>query len=369
MLLFGITLITLGSVLPGLKERFNFDELTSGTLFSILPFGILTGSLIFGPFCDKYGYKLMLAIACIGMFAGFEGIAYAPSPFILKICIFLFGLSGGIINGATNALVSDISVNDKTANLSLLGVFFAIGALGMPFVLGILKDYFTFETIVAAVGFLALLTGLLAVSIRFPPPKLKLGSPVHKSITLLTDNVLILIAFFLFFQSSLEAIIHNWITIYLMTQLAVKESNALYALSLNVVGMAVMRLLTGSVFRTVSSKKILIASLAMMLAGSLLLQFSGSFSLSVIALIILGAGMAGGFPIMLAFVGDRYKEISGTAFSFVFVIALIGNMLLNYVMGIVAHSYGINYLTIMVVGEIVAMILLCAIILKKIKPR
>ena len=50
--------------------------------------------------------------------------------------MFLFGLGGGAVNGATNALVSDISEKDKGANLSLLGVFFGLGALGMPFILG-----------------------------------------------------------------------------------------------------------------------------------------------------------------------------------------------------------------------------------------
>jgi MFS family permease len=58
MLLFGIGLITLGSVATGLKEKFNLDDIASGTLFSILPIGIFVGSLIFGPLCDKYGYKL-----------------------------------------------------------------------------------------------------------------------------------------------------------------------------------------------------------------------------------------------------------------------------------------------------------------------
>ena len=38
--------------------------------------------------------------------------------------MFLFGLGGGAINGATSALVSDISEKEKGANLSLLGVFF-----------------------------------------------------------------------------------------------------------------------------------------------------------------------------------------------------------------------------------------------------
>jgi MFS family permease len=84
LFLFGVTLITLGSVASGLKEKFSLDESSSGTLFSILPFGILAGSLFFGPFCDKYGYKLLLFASCICMSVGFQGIAYAPSLILLK---------------------------------------------------------------------------------------------------------------------------------------------------------------------------------------------------------------------------------------------------------------------------------------------
>ena len=58
--LFGIGLITLGSVAPDLRMKFSIDELSSGTLFSIMPIGIFTGSLIFGPICDQYGYKLLI---------------------------------------------------------------------------------------------------------------------------------------------------------------------------------------------------------------------------------------------------------------------------------------------------------------------
>src|SRR6476659_9831497 len=87
MLFFGIGLITLGSVVPGLKQKYLLDEISSGTLFSILPFGILAGSLLFGPLCDRYGYKILMAFSCFLMFLGFEGIAYAPSLILLKVCI------------------------------------------------------------------------------------------------------------------------------------------------------------------------------------------------------------------------------------------------------------------------------------------
>lgn len=116
MLLFGISLITLGSVAPDLREKLQIDAVSAGMLFSILPLGILTGSLFFGPIVDKYGFRILLSISCLFMFAGFEGIAFAPSTGLLKIFIYLFGLGGGAVNGATNALVSDISDKDKIAN-------------------------------------------------------------------------------------------------------------------------------------------------------------------------------------------------------------------------------------------------------------
>src|SRR4030043_779209 len=159
MLLFGIALISLGSITPDLKEKLSLDDFAAGTLFSILPLGILTGSLLFGPVADKYGYKILIFLSCILLSAGFEGIAFTESSGLLKAAIFLIGLAGGAINGATNALVSDISDYDKTANISLLGVFFGIGALGMPLILGILGESFRFEKIVAAVGILSFLTG------------------------------------------------------------------------------------------------------------------------------------------------------------------------------------------------------------------
>ena len=369
MLLFGMSLITLGAVVPELKEKYRLDEISSGTLFSILPFGILVGSLLFGPLCDKYGYKILLVVSCLLVFVGFEGIAYAPSHNILKMCIFLFGLGGGAINGATNALVSDISEKDKGANLSLLGVFFGLGALGMPFILGVLKDRFSYEVIVSIVGFTTFAVGIFYLLIKFPPPKQAGGFPITHSLSLIKDGVLILIAFFLFCQSSFEAIINNWITTYLTGSLSIQPDKALFALSLFVAGMAVMRLLSGSVFRNTAIKKIWVGSFSMILSGLIFLAVGKTFNLSIIGLILLGAGLAGGFPIMLGFVGNRYKELSGTAFSLVLVIALLGNMIVNYLMGIIAQTYGISHLITVAFVELIVMMVLCTAILKKIKQQ
>ena len=367
MLLFGICLITLGSVASDLRVKLQLNELSSGTLFSIMPLGILTGSLLFGPIVDKYGYKILLFVSAIIMFAGFEGIAYSSSTGLMKVFVFLFGLGGGSVNGSTNALVSDISDKDKGANLSLLGVFFGIGALGMPLIMGILKGRFSFEVILSAVGMVTLLTGIFFILIKFPPPKQIQGFPIKRGFSLIKDKVLILIAFFLFFQSGFEAIMNNWITTYIMKQQSVEQSYALYALSSFVVGMTIMRLLNGSLFRSVSERKLLFYSFVLILSGLVLLTFSNCFFLSVAGLILLGAGLASGFPVMLDFVGSLFTEVSGTAFSIALVIALFGNFLINYAMGFIAQNFGIQHLITVAFAESGIMILLCLIILRRIK--
>jgi fucose permease len=367
MLLFGIGLITLGSVVGDLKAKFNLDDISSGTLFSILPFGILMGSLLFGPICDKYGYKLLLSISCMLMFIGFEGIAFAPDPGVLQISIFFFGLGAGAINGATNALVSDISETNKGANLSVLGVFFGIGALGMPVVSGLLKGWVNFEVTLASIGFITLIVGIFYMSIRFPEATHKQGFPLRQGLSLFRDRLIVLIAFFLFFQSSFEAIINNWTTLFLLKRLPVSASDALYALSLFVVGITVMRILIGSVLRKTYGLKILLGSFCLTLTGLLFLRAGVSLGFAMTGLLLIGAGLAGGFPIMLGFVGNRYRELSGTAFSFVLVIALLGNMLVNYGMGFIAQYFGILHVVDVALIELAAMIVLCLFIQKSYK--
>jgi len=367
MLLFGIALISLGSIAPDLKEKLSLDDFAAGTLFSILPLGILTGSLLFGPVADKYGYKILVFISCILLSAGFEGIAFTESSGLLKAAIFLIGLAGGSINGATNALVSDISGYDKTANISLLGVFFGIGALGMPLILGILGESIRFEKIVAAVGILSFLTGILFAVIKLPPPKIAEKIPVTGILAFFKDKVLILIAVFLFFQSSFEGLMNNWTTTYLADHLLVPQDEALYGLSLFVAGMVIMRLITGTILRNIPVRRILIASLIFVLLGIICIKSGISSGVALTGFMLVGAGLASGFPVMLGLTGARYVSLSGSAFSFVLTIALLGNMLINYCMGVISMKYGISHLITITFAEMIIMAILGLVIVKKYK--
>jgi len=369
LLLFGIVLISLGSLLPSLTKKFLMDEISAGSLATLLPFGILAGSIIFGPIVDRYGHKGLLIICSLLVLLGLEGIAFADSFFILQASIFIIGFGGGVLNGGTNALVADISSEGKGANLSLLGVFFGVGALGMPAVLGILSKYFSYESIIAGIGLFIILPVLFFISIKFPEPKQPQGLPIRQSFNLIKNPVLIIFGFILFFESGMEGIVNNWTTTFLINDIKANPEDALFALSYLVLGLTLTRLLLGGLLKKVSSSLVLFISIGIVLIGSLIIIYSSSYSLALLGLIILGVGFAAIFPVILGYVGDIYSNLSGTAFSIVFVIALVGNMIMNYLMGIIAHSYGIKHFTTILIISLIMMALLLRIVLRKIaKP-
>ena len=369
LLLFGITFLTLGSILPLLTAKFETKGLSTGLLVSILPIGVMLGSLIFGPVVDRYGYKLLLVFSILISALSLQGLAFTTSLPLLYTCIFFTGFSGGIINGGTNALVADISTENKGASLSLLGVSYGIGAFGMPFLLGSLSSHFPYSNILSGVGLFMLVPAAYCLFIAFPVPKQEQGFPLKEGIQLFRQPVLLLNGFFLFFQSGAEALTNNWTTTYMQQKLKVGNDDALYALSFSVLGLTVARLVLGSLLKRFSSFKIMIVSLLLVATGSLLLMKAGSYNSAFAAVIVTGIGLAAGFPVILGYVGQLYKTFSGTAFSIALVIALIGNTLLNYLFGYISRHYGVTYLPMQIIGCTICMFILLLLIRNKISGK
>ena len=359
--LFGVSMVIIGSTLSVLRERFGMSDIEAGGLFSILPFGLLVGSVTFGPVADKYGYRWVLTVAGLFLSFGFFGIAHAGSLFVLRSCIFLFGIGGGVINGASSALVSDLSVKEhKITNLIWLGAFFGVGAFVTPIILSVIeKSYYTLVIDVA--GVLSLLIALLFAVIVYPVTVQK-DKISFKLIPVFVKNRLFMaLSFYLFFQSSFEAIVNNW-TVSYFVDLRVGENKALLAFSSSVLGMILMRVLTGSVLRNFTFNRLMTLALIFLTAGLILLILPTPYFIKVTGMFFIGAGLAPGFPVMLGSAGELFKEVSATAFSFAMLIALIGNTLINYITGVLTEKFGMGVFPYVIMTEIVALLLLFVVI-------
>ena len=342
LLTFGVVLTTLGTVLPSVMERFAIDKASGGALLMLLTFGILIGALLFGPVVDRRGYKSILLAATALIIVGLQGVAFAPSMAWLRSAVFLFGFGGGIINGGANALVSDISGEARGPRLNLLGVFFGIGALGIPFVIALLTGRFSHASLISGVGVLVLVTLIVIAATSFPPPKQSQGFPLADAGRLLRDPVMLLMGMMLFLQSGMEITVGGWTSTFVTEELAVGERSALILLSLYWTGMMLARLAIGTVLSSVSPFRILYVCLTIALAGAIILLTTASVALAALGVFSLGVGFAAMFPTVLGFVGTRYAALSGTAFSAAITMALLGGMLLPYATGVLGERFGMR---------------------------
>lgn len=366
MLIFGIVLTTLGAILPSVIGKFGVDKTVAGSLMFLLTLGILIGSLVFGPIVDRYGYKSLLSICAALIFLGLEGVAFATHFWMLRMAAFIIGFGGGVINGGTNALVADITQEAKSASLSILGVFFGLGAIGVPLLLGSLLNVLSYEFILAGVGIIVLLPLLFFLYLRFPKPKQEQGFPIRQSLNLLKDIPLILFGLILFFESGMEITIGSWTALFFSEEMSIEAGKAVLFLSFYWLGMVLMRLLLGYLLKTFSPVIIQFFYIAIALTGTLALLLWSSLFFALAGLFLIGCGFAAGFPVMLGYVGNIYSRLSGTAFSIVFVVALLGGMTLPYLTGIVADSYGLRVSFITVLVGLSGMTVLFLITIRKI---
>ena len=372
MLLFGIVFLSLGSVNNMLAERFHLDDNGIGTLTALLPFGILAGSLIFGPIVDRFGYKWMLIVCALLVFAGLEGMAVAGSRGYIQLFVFLIGFGGGALNGATNALAADISEGERGAKLSLLGVFFGIGALGMPSTLAALSKHFSLAGIVAGIGGFVLVPVIYFLVITFPPPKQKARPGAATSrFALLKHPIFLLAGLALAIQSGMEGMSNDWMTRYFKKVTLSGEHAAEWKTLLGLMAvtgaMVIARLVLSGLLKHIKSQTVLFGSIGLTATGALLLMFATSYGVALTAALLIGAGLAACFPVVLSYIGDLYPAQSGTAFSTIFFIALIGNMTINKSFGLLAQIHGIQQYTKVMLGCLAGSAILLFLVLKQIR--
>ncbi len=372
MLLFGIVFLSLGSVNNMLAERFHLDDNSIGTLTALLPFGILAGSLVFGPIVDRFGYKWLLIVCALLVMAGLEGMAFASSKGLIQFFVFLIGFGGGVLNGATNALAADVSEGERGAKLSLLGVFFGLGALGMPSTLAALSKHFSLAGIVAGIGCFVLVPVLYFLVIAFPPPKQKAQpASATNGLALLKHPIFLLAGLALAIQSGMEGMSNDWMTRYFkkvtLSGQHAAEWQTLLGLMAVTGAMVLARIVLSGLLKHIKSQIVLFASIGITAAGALLLMGATSYGVSLAAALLIGAGLAAAFPVVLSYIGDLYPAQSGTAFSTIFFIALIGNMTINKSFGLLAQIRGIEQYTKVMLGCLAVFAVLLLLVVRELR--
>lgn len=355
---FGIVITVLGTVLPSFITRFGLDKTVAGSSLTVLSLGILVGSLAFGPVADRYGFKGLMLVSSAIIIAGLEAMAFSASYELLLGAVAIVGFGGGVINGATNALVSDISTRGRSADLSVLGIFFGIGAFGVPLVLGFLLNRFSIVLLIACIAVpVVLALGYFAL-IRFPAPKQPRGFPIARGAKLFRDPAILLLGGMLFLQSGIEITAGGWTTTFFQEELGAPAGTSAFGLSLFWMGMTVARVILARVLALATPSHVLYACAGLAAAGAVVVVTATSVPTAFVGIFLTGAGLAAAFPVTLGYAGDLYPSLSGTAFSVLFVMALTGGSVLPFVAGALGSVFGLRYSLLVVPASLVVIVAL-----------
>jgi len=300
-----------------------------------------SGSLGGGVVTERLGRRRILIGAALAHGIGLAALAFVPPWEVVLLSAVPGGLGAGALDGGANGLILDLYHAARGRALNTLHLFFSVGALSSPLVVGQLVDAgVAWQGIVTATALAVVpLAGLYAVA-RLPHGR-QAGAvrerngrarPIALSWPLLTLEVGIAC------YVAAEVGVSNWLVRFLDT---VPLGVATGALSLFWAGLALGRLVAARIadrfdhlqFTTVAITVAAFATFAAVAVPSV------GASIALFGLVGFASGPV--FPMIVAIAGERFPERSAAVGGFMTGAAVFGAVLYPPVMGFMSVNIGL----------------------------
>ena len=349
---FGVTMLSLGPLLGRIGEL----GVNANALPSTLTIGIIIGTLLFGPIVDKFGYKALTIISSVLALAGMLGLNFFATDATLEASICCLGIGGGVLNGLTNALVSDIYDDDKrSGRLSLLGACYCVGALLWTLLNFFIADYHI-PLYIMSVVMAAFIIYFFFIGFPKAKPADEVG--IRKTLGLFKYPALLMFGLVLFFQSGLEGSSGDFTVTYLTQPSGLETATATLAMTWFTIGMFIGRISLDKIMKALKDLGTFYLYLGIALVAVLVLYLSKGAIGAYVAMTLLGFGVGATFPVVLGYVGGTFRNLSGTAISIAVFIALVGQFTLKKITGVAFSAGDYIALPIVLAGAIVVMMCL-----------
>jgi fucose permease len=321
MFVFGLVLLLMGSLLPSLKV----SSAGAGSLGSFPLIGILTATILIGPVLDKAGAKPALAWALALIGAAMAVMPSLTSYVAIAAAALVYGLGGGILNTATNALISDLNASGRGVALNLLGFSFSLGAITAPLLMSLAAKRPSFPSVLRVLAIAPAIVLIVILALRFPAPAHS-GTPLRSLLKVLNHPLVWLFGALLFFESGNENCMFVWAGKVVGDVLRLPTERADLALVGLSIALGAGRLLAVLSLKWLGSRNLLLLSAAITMIGATVALVDETFGGMVAGFAVMGLGMSAIFPTALGLAGDRFPNQTGTVFGAVMALALVGGV-------------------------------------------
>ncbi len=341
----GVLALSIGSLLPFIREAKGLNYAFAGLIVSLHSVGNLFSSFASGTLSVFLGRKksILLFNACYAV--AYVMILFGNGNLMLALAFLMTGLARGASSNFGNYTVNSIAPG-RAGFLNALHAMFSIGAFSFPILLTVLTRTNADGWVYACYFMIAM--GVLSWILYFMVP---ISEPVKEKsekkkndsgVGFFKEPLFYLCTFTLFFYLCAEQGVIGWlITYFVDTQLL---SDALSQLMASVLWVMILagRLTAAALSGKVEKQKLLLAMGVGFVGFFFWLLFSKSTVPIIIGIMGFGYSMAGIYPTTVSFCGRLIQKYS-MAWSFILTLASFGSILMPMIIGRIAESAGIAY--------------------------
>jgi FHS family glucose/mannose:H+ symporter-like MFS transporter len=347
--LVGWSQLLLPSLIRDVQAEFGQTDAGFGVLYLVNSLLFGTGALLSGVLAARLGRRTILPAAALALASGLALQGLAPAWPLVLAGSALAGLGAGGLDAGVNSVFMDLSVAGRGDLLSRLHLFFSVGALSAPLMLGMLVGAgvdWRLPMLASAVAVLAVVLPLRAVG--SVPPRARSapgeptgevaptrgGLPVPRSMRVPLVALAIAIACYV----AAEVGVSSWLVAFLVNE---PVTTATLALSLFWLGLAVGRLTAGRLGRRIEPVRY--ASVSAFVGGAAVagavLGPPGAVQIALFA--VAGFGFGPIYPMIMAVAGSLYPHRAATVSGLLTTAGVVGSIVYPPLMGFTSASLGL----------------------------
>ena len=338
-LLIGWSGLLVPSLTREIEGAFGQTDAGLGLFYFVTAAAYAAGSVLGGMATERIGRRPVLVLAATLHAAGLVGLGLAPGWSTIMAAGVVRSLGAGGIDGGVNGLVVDLFGRSRGRALSFLHFFYALGAVGAPFLLAFRTSLgLSWQLVVVATGIAAIPLGLfLAVTDlvdgrRYVETEPKAG---QSSVLVLPLGLLaVAIGCYVAFSNGVS----NWLVRFLASA---PGGTATLALSLFWAGLMAGRLVSAYIADRFDHVRLAIAAAAATSAAVLAAVLAPTLELSIVLFAVAGFTAGPVYPLIMAIGGERFPG-RAAAMSGILAAAAIGGSLADPpLLGLISVTAGL----------------------------
>jgi fucose permease len=337
-----VCFIMIGSISVELMARLGLTGADIGTLVFVFSLTGLVVQLLAGPLVDKFGHKPLAIGGFLVASASIFLLGFAPSFAWTLLAAVLLGVGSICCNTVGNTLLPVVLFEGKDpARASNFGnAFVGLGFALPPLLIGVLINDvgISYSYTVSLIGALVLLFAVVATLPAYP--RVSTGFHLSQAVGLLKHPAVLIAALALVCYIALEFTMTTWINT-LMNELftaggsANAARNAGLVLALFSIAVTIGRFATASVKNlSAVGARLIAAGAAVSIVFILILSFTQSQTVAILAVFAIGLVLAPMFPTIVGVTFAGFNpSLYGSIFGIIFSIGFLGPTFLPKLIG------------------------------------